>query len=178
MDGPSFDSIVADHSAFIRRTLASLGVGARDLNDVRQEVLRGVASGLPTFDPSLAAEPEGALKGWLFGICERQAANYRRRKRRRAEVLLEPQEFVNVVSAAPNPEAALLACEQKCRLNQALETMAPERAAVIIAYELEGIPMVDVAIKQGVPVNTAWNRLRLARRDIRAAFRRDEDDEP
>lgn len=178
MDEPTFESIVSDHGAWIRKTLSCLGVGASDLDDVEQEVLRGVARGLPTFDPSLATVPEGALTSWLFGICERQAASHRRKNRRRAEVPRETRELDGIGSDAPSPEARLLACERKARLYAALERMEPDRLAVIVAYELEGIPMGDVAIRLRIPVNTAWNRLRLAREAIRAAFRRDEDDGP
>lgn len=90
---PTLERILQEHAAFIRRTLAQLGVRAPDLDDVEQEVHRGVARGLPAFDPSLAKNPETAVRGWLFGICERQAASHRRETFKRGEVLFPNQEL-------------------------------------------------------------------------------------
>jgi DNA-directed RNA polymerase specialized sigma24 family protein len=70
---PTFDDVVREHGPFIRRTLSQLGVSARDLHDVEQEVRRGIDKRLPAFDPALASNPESAMRGWLFGISERQA---------------------------------------------------------------------------------------------------------
>src|SRR5947209_5368345 len=93
IEKPTFQRIVRDHASFIRRTLAQLGVCARDLADVEQEVFRGVNRGLPAFDPALAPNPENAVRGWLFGICERQAASHRRQEMRRAEVLYATEDL-------------------------------------------------------------------------------------
>ncbi len=172
MDKPTFEGVVSEHGDWIRRTLLSLGVRASDVDDVMQEVLRGVVRGLEAFDPSLAAVPEGAVRSWLFGICERQAASYRRRKRRRAEDCRDIRGLDGFDSGSPTPETAFMTCEHKARLHDILGSMEPNRLAVIVAYELEGIPMVDVARTLGICLNTAWNRLRLARGDIKAAWDR------
>lgn len=168
----TFESVVLEHGQFIRRTLAQLGVAAKDLPDVEQEVFRGIDKGLPTFDPVLAANPATALRGWLFGICERQAANHRRSENRRGEVLRTNEELDIAISAAPDVEEKLLAAERKAILSELLATLEPQRRAVVVAYELEGLPMQEVATAMSIPVNTAWNRLRLAREDLKAAWRR------
>jgi len=51
---PTLAGILEKHGAFIRRTLAHLGVRGCDLEDVAQEVRQGVARGLAAFDPSLS----------------------------------------------------------------------------------------------------------------------------
>jgi DNA-directed RNA polymerase specialized sigma24 family protein len=53
-----------------------------------------------------------------------------------------------------------------------LDKLEPQRRAVIVAYTLEGISMSEVAASFNIPVNTAWNRLRLAREDLREAWER------
>jgi RNA polymerase sigma factor (sigma-70 family) len=168
----TFDGVVQEHGQFIRRTLAQLGVSARDLSDVEQEVFRGINRGLATFDPALASNPASAMRGWLFGICERQAASHRRSEHRRSEILLANEDLDITRSAAPNVEEKLLEAERKELLFELLATLEPQRRAVIVAYELEGISMQEVAAGMSIPVNTAWNRLRLAREDLRAAWRR------
>lgn len=62
--------------------------------------------------------------------------------------------------------------ERAALLATLLARLEPRRRAVVMAYELEGVAMVDVAAAQGIPLNTAWNRLRLGREDLRAAARR------
>lgn len=169
---PTFAAIIREHGPFIRRALVQLGVTGRDLADVEQEVFRGIDRGLPSFDPALAEHSPGALRGWLFGICARQAANHRRVELRRGEVLLPTEDLDLTTSDTPDVEERLIDAERKALLLDLLATLDPERRAVIVAYELEGLPMQDVAAALAIPVNTAWNRLRLARGDLRTAWRR------
>lgn len=167
----TFARIVSENASFVRRTLAQLGVPTRSLADVEQEVYRGVHRGLPAFDPSLAAQPEVAIRSWLFGICERQAANHRRSEIRRGEVLVDVEDL-DTAFDAPTSEESLIEAERKALLHRLLATLEPRRRAVVVAYELEGIPMSEVAAAIGIPVNTAWNRLRLGREDLRDAWNR------
>ncbi|MEZ4312072.1 MAG: sigma-70 family RNA polymerase sigma factor [Polyangiaceae bacterium] len=171
-DKPTFEQIVREHGSFIRRTLSHLGVRARDLGDVEQEVLRGVSRGLPAFDPSLAHQAGSPVRGWLFGICERQAASHRRTEARRSEVLLATEELDTSESVAEGSEERFIAEERKALLGRLLATLEPRRRRVLEAYEIDGLPMADIATIESIPVNTAWNRLRLAREDLRAAWHR------
>lgn len=57
-------------------------------------------------------------------------------------------------------------------LFELLSALEASCRAVVVAYELEEMEMVDVAATLGIPVNTAWNRLRRGRADLRAAWRR------
>jgi RNA polymerase sigma-70 factor (ECF subfamily) len=171
-DRPTFPEVVSEHGEFIQRALSQLGVCARDLADVAQEVRRGIDRGLPTYDPSLAKNPESAMRGWLFGICERQAASHRRSESRRKEILLANEDLDLARSTAPSAEEKLLEAERKALLAGLLATLEPLRRAVIVAYELLGISMQEIAAGMSIPVNTAWNRLRLAREDLRAAYYR------
>ena len=174
MEKPTFENIVREHGRFIRQTLARLGVASRELSDVEQEVLRGVDRGLPTFDPELSANPSNALRGWIFAICERQAANHRRARGRKSELLFTNDELDTKPVAAPGSEERLIAEERRAILMYLLDELEPQRRAVIVAHELEGIAMADIAAACAIPVNTAWNRLRLAREDLREAWVRHE----
>ncbi len=129
-----------------------------------------MARGLPTFDPALAKSPETALRGWIFGICARQAANYHRSEARRQGV--ETDEGIAVVDSAPTAEEQLEQRERRAFLWTLLDDLHPDRRAVVVAHDLEGEPMTSFARRVSIPVNTAWNRLRLARLDLAAAVRR------
>lgn len=170
---PSFETIVERHARFISRTLAHLGVPARDADDVRQEVLCGIARRLHVFDPSRSPRAdENPLLGWIFGICVRQARSARRAVLKRPETLEQTGVLEEEPCVARDPETKMLDDEQRALLFELLAEIEPDRRAVITAYALEETPMADVAAALDIPINTAWNRLRLAMRDLRAAWHR------
>ncbi len=169
---PSLQEIIAQEAAFVRRTLSHLGVPRSDVDDVMQEVLLGVRHGLSTFDPSLSPSPDKAIRAWLFGICERQSANHRRRSSRRPEVITRDEKLDDLQSDESNTEDRWLQQEREVLVRGALARIPPERRAILTAYDLEGIPMREVALMLGICVNTAWNRRRLGLLDLRSEWLR------
>lgn len=111
------------------------------------------------------------MRGWLFGICERQAASHLRHVSKRGEVLYPNQEL-DWESTGVSVEDMLSAEERLALLQHLLSRLDPARRAIVVAYELDGLRMDDVAAALGIPVNTAWNRLRLGRADLRTAWKR------
>ncbi len=165
---PTLQEIISQDAPFVRRVLHRLGVCANDLEDVAQEVLLGVHRGLSTFDPSLSSEPEKAIRAWLCGICERQAASLRRKLSRRSEVVADNEEMDDRQCDVASAEDRWLEQEQDLLLRGALARIPPERRAVVAAYDLDGIPMREVALMLGIRVNTAWNRRRLGLLNLRS----------
>jgi RNA polymerase sigma-70 factor (ECF subfamily) len=77
-------------------------------------------------------------------------------------------------SADPKPTAVdeLLRAEMLSTGYAALETLEFGRRAVFILYELDGCSMQEIAVALGIPVNTAYSRLRLAREQFQASLAR------
>lgn len=169
---PRLGEIISEHTQFIRFTLFHLGVRSGDLDDVMIEVLLGVHHGLPTFELPLSIDPSKAVRAWLFGICKRQAATQRRRALRRPESFHDGDDLDDLESATPPPEEALWQKRELSLLVDLLAQTTPERRAVLVAYDLEGNAMRNVALSLNIPLNTAWNRRRLGLDDLRAAWRR------
>lgn len=157
---------------FVRRTLAQLGVRDADVDDVAQEVARGVARGLAGFDPG-STPAARALRSWLYRMCETLAAGYHRAmaRRQRVEVLAEG-DLLEVESLERGAEERIAGREAEAELLEMVAALAPERSAVLVACEMGGLSMEEVAAALGIPVNTAWNRHRLAREDLRREWRR------
>ena len=160
-DALAFNQVFSDHGAYVLGLLRRLGVDGADVEDVAQEVFMAVHAGLPTF------EHRSALKTWLCGICLRRAADYRRRMRRRRETLAaEPPE--RKASAQPDDR---LASEQQTAAVYALLAQLPDKLLqVFVLYELDELPMSEVARAVGCPRFTAYTRLHTARRRVRALF--------
>ncbi|MFO0586063.1 MAG: RNA polymerase sigma factor [Polyangiaceae bacterium] len=166
-------AVVARESCFILRALHTHGVYSRDQDDAAQEVLLAVQQGLATFDASRARDPRRALHSWLLSICQRIAANYRRRSARRAEDLTDEENLPNEPGNIASPtEQAWFENENVQLIRSLLDRIPEERAAIVRAYDLEEIPMDVVARMLEIPVNTGWNRRRLGLRDLRAALER------
>jgi RNA polymerase sigma-70 factor (ECF subfamily) len=172
MDKPTFDRIVDEHGDYIRRTLRALRVPENDVQDVAQEVLAAVHRGLPAFDPTRAEHPASAERSWLIAICQRQAKNYHRARLRRSKHEYLEGDLDRELAEGLDNEEVYDACETTLILFELVNGLCPERRDVMIAYEVEGMPMSDVAQAQGVALNTAWNRLRLGREDLRTGWRR------
>ena len=118
---------------------------------------------LDRYDPSRPPRP------WLFAFAVRFAADYRKQARVRREGLDSVPERPD-----PSPGAdALVEDREACAIvTEALAAVEHDRRAVFILFELDEVPMAEIAASLGLPVNTAYSRLRLAREEFAAAARR------
>jgi RNA polymerase sigma-70 factor (ECF subfamily) len=160
---PDFRSLFDTEFEYVWHTLRRLGVRDRDLEDVTHDVFLTVHKKLHTFDEARPKRP------WLFAFAYRFASDYRRLARHRTEVLgLTPD------GPDPSPSAFDRAAfgETLDLARRALDTLPLERRAVFVLHELDECPMQEVAQALGIPLNTAYSRLRLAREDLAKAIRR------
>lgn len=167
MATPSFEAIFDEYGDFAWRSLARQGVAERDLPDVCQEVFMVVHRQLPGF------EGRSTLRTWLYGICRHVAANHRRRAVNRRELPSEQlPEPAPALEQEPAPHAQLARRQALAMLQQALETLTEERREVFVLYEVEELPMREVAELLGCPINTAYSRLYAAREQVQAELAR------
>jgi RNA polymerase sigma-70 factor, ECF subfamily len=62
--------------------------------------------------------------------------------------------------------------EDLALLVRALEHVDLDRRAVLVLYELDGVPMKEIAASLGIPVHTGYSRLRTAREELAISLRR------
>ena len=152
------------HGAYVWKALRRLGVPHADLEDLAHDVFVAVQRHLGDYDPKRPVRP------WLFGFAFRVASEHRRRAHRRYETLGENPE--QAPDPAP-PADEKIAREQDRRLVvRALEAVELPRRAVFVLYEIDGEPMSEIATSLGIPLGTAYSRLRLAREEFAAAVKR------
>lgn len=162
------DRIHEEHADFVWRSLQRLGVRDSDLEDALQEVFIVVHRKLGTFDGS------SRLSTWLYGICLRVASASRNRAHVRREQPMPEIEDSPDDHADRNPETALATSEERRRLLEILDTLAPDKRAVFVMFEVEGVPAVDIAEMLGVPVGTVYSRLSSARAEFAEGVKRSE----
>jgi len=160
----AFRDIFESELFFIWNTLRRFGVADRDLEDVAHEVLVVVNRHLGEYDP---ARP---LRPWLFAIAFRSASDYRRLARHRHEALTaEDSERADTGERADD---ALIGHEEKNLARRALLDVPEDRRAVVVLHDFEEVPMHDVAAAFGIPLKTAYSRLRVGREELILAARR------
>jgi RNA polymerase sigma-70 factor (ECF subfamily) len=152
---PSFSALFSEHAPFVLRVMRHLGVAPADLNDQSQEVFVAVFQGLAGF------EGRSSERTWIYGICVRVASNYRRRAYvRRERAVSEPPEQ----SSSADQHAELEQARGAAELGRLLDCLDADKREVFVLYEIEELPMKDVAAACDCPLQTAYSRLRAARR--------------
>jgi RNA polymerase sigma-70 factor (ECF subfamily) len=96
------------------------------------------------------------------------AAAHRRKAHLRRERIASDVEAECDPDPGPDPEAATATKQGRERLSRVLDTLPPERRAVFVMFEIEGIPAVEIATMLGVPAGTVYSRLSVAREEFAA----------
>jgi len=160
---PEFATIYRGEFRYVWRTLRRLGARPADIEDLAHDVFVVVHRRLADYD---ARRP---LRPWLFGIAFRVASDYRRRARHRAEVATGT---IEAASAAPRADDQLAAEQDRALVIEALAALDLDRRAVLILHDIDGESAPEIARSLGIPLNTVYSRLRVARQRFTAAVRR------
>lgn len=164
---PSLAEIYDRHVAMVWRTLRALGVDEAAVDDAVQDVFIVVHRKLGQF------EGRSALSTWIYGIARRVASQYRRRRR----VDGDPARLAREVEPGPSPREDVERRQAARLVMELLAELDEDKREVFVLMELEQLPAPVVAELLGIPVNTAYSRLRLARARFEAALARRRDEE-
>ncbi len=160
----SFDEVFRAHFEYVWRSLRRLGVREADLEDLAHDVFVILHRKRDQYDPSRP------LKPWLFGIAARAASDYRRRASHRREVL--DADYAAPDERAPRGDDVVEAREKQRLVASALASLEETRLEVFVLHDVDGVAMPEIAEALGIPLNTGYSRLRLARQDFAAALKR------
>jgi RNA polymerase sigma-70 factor (ECF subfamily) len=156
-----FAAIYKDYFPFVWRCLRALGVAGAALDDAAQEVFVVVHRRLPEF------RGESSLRTWLYAIVRNIAANQRRGAQRGAlQAELDPQ----LPSRAPDPCEHAQDREAADFVQGFLATLDDKKRDVFVLALLEQLAVPEVAETLGIPLNTAYTRLRSVRIELRRAL--------
>jgi RNA polymerase sigma-70 factor (ECF subfamily) len=158
----TFTVFFEEHVDYVYRSLRRLGVHERDLEDVTLEVFLEVHGAMVGFDATRAAKP------WLFAFAFRFASDYRRLARHR----IVPTADVDVAEERPGAERSLEDAEKRRLVAKALDSLDLDRRAVVVLHDVDEVPVPEIAAALGIPLNTAYSRLRLGREAFAMAVKR------
>jgi RNA polymerase sigma-70 factor (ECF subfamily) len=164
---PSVTQIHERHGEFVWKTLYRMGVRPPHVEDVYQEVFLVVHRRLASFNGQCA------ITTWLFEICFRVAAGYRRKAHfRREELVPDWSEIESLSAPTPSPERQLATARQAKQLERILDDMPLEYRVVFVMFELEGMSSEQIAESLGAPLGTVYSRLYRARKRFARALAR------
>jgi RNA polymerase sigma-70 factor, ECF subfamily len=146
---------------YLLRTFERLGVGPSDVEDLAQEVFLVLCRTWSEYDSSRPFKP------YLFGIAFRVASSHRRRWWREV-----PYPFADAPDHAPSPDREFEARRARALVLAALQEIPLPRRAVLLMHDIDQVPMQGVAATLGIPLFTAYSRLRKARLDLQSTITR------
>jgi len=154
-DRGAWRSLYERHSALVFRFLSALGVRDPEREDACQDVFLAVYRSLPSF------RGEAQLSTWIYRITARTTGKLIQKRKLRSAL-------TNTLSSEP-PPAPSDPTERAARsllLDRMLDKLNPKKRLVLVLFELEGVPVEEIARIAECPTNTVWSRLHHARLDL------------
>lgn len=105
---------------------------------------------------------DARLSTWIYRIAARGAGRLVRR--RKLHVLVS-----TLLMREPPPADSSDVAEQTARvhlLDGLLERLPPKKRLALVLFEIEGLPVEEIAKIAGCPTNTVWSRLHHARAEL------------
>jgi len=165
-----FERIYDEQFAFVWRSLRGLGVPGPALDDAAQDVFLVVHRRLPEF------QGRSSLRTWIFAIVEHVAFNYRRTQRRKQSPLTGLDEEPSSDEAGPFERAQDREIAEF--LERFLEGLRTEQRILFVLVLVEQMSAPEVAEVLGIPLNTAYTRIRAIKQAFRKAARERQEGTP
>lgn len=158
-------AVIGEHAPFVWRVLRHLGALESELDDLCQEVFVVVLRQLPSF------AGRSSLRTWIYGIC-RNVVNHARAEKGRAKEIVVPT--LPERDAPATQDDALWLKQTYAQLVDALDKLDTDQRTVFVLYEIEELPMEEIAEAVTAPVTTCYSRLHAARAKVEALLRKNE----
>lgn len=142
-----------DQFDYVCRALRRHGVHRDDAEDVAQDVL------IVTWRRWSAYDPGRPLRPWLAGIAARVAHDYLKRGQRREL----PSNKIELEDPALVGEDRLESARARGQVMAVLALLPERHRVAIVLHDLDGLPPQEIAAVMGVPLPTAYTRIRRAR---------------
>ena len=166
---PTFAQVYETHFPFVWRSALRLGTPEASVPDVVQDTFVVAYRRLPEF------EARSSVRTWLFAIVLNVVRAHRRMLRAKQPHLLQRgpgADLESVPDRGERPDERAEKVEAARFVNAVLESFDDDKRAVFVLAELEQMSAPEIAAALGVPVNTVYSRLRLAREEFGEAAAR------
>lgn len=159
---PRLEAIYRQHHGFVWSSLLRLGVPASSVDDACQDVFLIVFRRMADF------EGRSQLRTWLFAIARRVAFRHRRGAQR-AE-----RKVKALAAEVPRLQSLDELFEQRRAADlvlHALDGLDDDKRTAVVLHVLEGMSGRQIAETLGLPIDTAYSRIKAGRRVLRSQLR-------
>ncbi len=156
-DRKALESLIRALLPRVRNLVRYLVRGDADVDDIAQEALVAVISGLPSH------RGDAPLKIWADRVTVNSTFAYLRRLRRtRSQV--EPEADLSVVPAPDSPPDEYAARRRAVRL---LDKIPDDQRQALVLHHVTGMSVPEIAYMVDLPFETVRSRLRLGMQKLR-----------
>ena len=160
---PSWEEIVAQHSARVYRLAYRLTGNPHDAEDLTQEVFVRVFRSLSSYTP-------GTFEGWLHRITTNLFLDQARRKAKiRFDALAEDAE-TRIASRAVTPDIQVMDGLFDEDVESALAELPPDFRAAVVLCDIEGLSYEEIADVLDLKLGTVRSRIHRGRTMLRKAL--------
>lgn len=166
-DESAFESLVIEHQQKVYNICLRMTGNEQDAYDLSQESFLKAWKGLETF------QFESAFSTWLYRLTSNACLDFLRAQKRRPTTSLTTEDDdgetvqIDVEDAAPTPEQAVLAAEDREMLKAALDAIDDEARAIITLRVIDGLSYEQIAAVLGIKEGTVKSRLSRAREKLK-----------
>lgn len=158
-DPQRVEAFVRQYYAFTWRVLRRYGLAPADADDAAQKVFLIAVDRLPEIQP-------GSERAFLFQTARHVASKAHRSVQRRPDVPGHAIEAAEATDDLPNPDDLLDRRRARDLLDRILGELSEDFRAVLVLFEIEGMPAPEIAEALSIPVGTVASRLRRARAEV------------
>ena len=159
-----FESIYRQYFDFVWASVRRLGVIPPATDDVVQEVFIVIHARLHTL------EQPHALRSWIYGVVRRTVSGYHRARRAKEASGAAIEAELDAPRGPPTPFELTEQNDQVKLLWSLLEELDEAKREVFSMAELDELTVPEIAEILGIPLNTAYSRLRAARQAFEEAL--------
>jgi RNA polymerase sigma-70 factor, ECF subfamily len=163
-DADAYRAIVQTYQGIAFRTAYVLTGNAADAEEAAQDAFVKAFRALHRF------RPDAPLRPWLLQIVGNEARNRRRSAGRRAALALRAWREEGPGGAAPSPEAAAVARDERARLLSALDALPGDARLVLACRYLLDLSEAETAAALGVRPGTVKSRTSRALDRLRETY--------
>jgi len=162
-DRAAWRALYERYASLVFRFLGALGVRDPEREDACQDVFLAVYRSLPSF------RGEAQLSTWIYRITARTTGKLIQKRKLRALL-------ADTLTSQPTPTASdpTEHATRSLLLDRMLDRLNPKKRLVLVLFELEGVPVEEIARIADCPTNTVWSRLHHARLDLTKIAAREE----
>jgi RNA polymerase sigma-70 factor (ECF subfamily) len=162
--GLDLEALYRRHGEKVSRWVKRLW-GRRDAEDVLHEVFMVVQRRLPEF------RGESALTTWLYAITVRVVMARRRKERLRRLLFARAVPELQIErDATETPLGCALRGQAAATVYAVLDALSERDRALLIMFELEGLPIDQVMAVLSISEDNAWVSLHRARARFRKSY--------